>query len=452
MLKLKREYFRNSIQKLAREEIFKKKRIVTNNNYNNESNPFNEKLNQLFESELTISDIAKKLEQLYEEYKLFPERNTLVLAQIKILSMKVATMKIQEHINDFYNSIKSNILTELIKYCSQTYADDVNTVELTNNSLWILINLTLADDCVNYLLDYGNGYFLEQINFLIKSKYEVIVHRVFELIFNMTVEEQACDRILLDSNFNESFLHRLKRQNSEIIMNLAASIIKNFCNNFRNENLQKILDFIFYCIRFESVNGLSYMITDEYCAQFLTFYRGLCLKLFTHPNHSINFINYLSSHSSNEVLDLLLDYPIVDELIRIKNSNHQVKVYSTFSNLATHQPFHNELRVLFQDIYEQYEKSDLKMKLELGYFVSTYIINCDPTFYGDLINNGVINLLVDFFREIYDPKAIYLALQAVLHLFMNENSKQIFEKLGGFKQLEKLRQNDNIIELASRLN
>lgn len=50
------------------------------------------------------------------------------------------------------------------------------------------------------------------------------------------------------------------------------------------------------------------------------------------------------------------------------------------------------------------------MKLELGYFVSTYIVNCDPTFYGDLINNGVINLLVDFFKEIYDPKAVYLAL------------------------------------------
>ncbi|CAD8113836.1 unnamed protein product [Paramecium primaurelia] len=450
MLKLKREYFRNSIQKLAREEIFKKKRIVTSNNTNYENNPFNEKLNQLFESELTILDIAHKLEQLYEEYKLFPERNTLVLSQIKILSMKVATMKIQEHINDFYNSIKNNILPELIKYCSPVYADDVNTVELTNNSLWILINLTLADDCVNYLLDYAN--FLEQINFLIKSKYEVIIHRVFELIFNMTVEEQACDRILIHSNFDEAFLHRLKRQNSEMIMNLAASIIKNFCNNFRNEHLQKILDFIFYCIRTESVNGLTYMITEEYCAQFLTIYKGLCIKLFTHPNHSINFINYLSAHSSNEVLDLLLDYPIVDELIRIKNSNHQVKVYSTFSNLATHQPFHNELRVLFQGIYEQYEKSDLKMKLELGYFVSTYIVNCDPTFYGDLINNGVINLLVDFFKEIYDPKAVYLALQAVLHLFINENSKQIFEKLGGFKHLEKLRQNDNIIELASRLN
>ncbi|CAD8125421.1 unnamed protein product [Paramecium sonneborni] len=452
MIKLKREYFRNSIQKQAREDIFKKKRIVTNNNPHYESNPVNEKLNELFESELTIFDIAQKLEQLYEEYKLFPERNNLVLSQIKILSMKVATMKIQEHINNFYNSIKNNILVELIKYCSPNYADDVNTVELTNNSLWILINLTLADGCVDYLLDYGNGNFFEQINFLIKSKYEVIVHRVFELIFNMTVEEQACDRILLDTKFDEAFLHRLKRQNSEMIMNLAASIIKNFCNNFRNEHMPKILDFIFYCIRFESVNGLSFIITEEYCAQFLILYRGLCIKLFTHPNHSINFINYLSAHSSNEVLDLLLEYPVVDELMRIKNSNHQVKVYSTFSNLATHQPFHNELRILFQGIYEQYEKSDLKMKLELGYFVSTYIINCDPTFYGDLINNGVINLLVDFFREIYDPKAIYLALQAMLNLFINENSKQIFEQLGGFKHLEKLKQNDNIIELASRLN
>lgn len=332
-------------------------------------------------------------------------------------------MKVQEYINDFYNSIKNNLMPELIKYCSPTYADDVNTVELTNNSLWILINLTLADDCVNYLLDYGNGHFLNQINLLIKSKYEVILHRVFELIYNMTVEEQACDRILLDSNFYDAFLYRLKRQNSEMIMNLAASIIKNFCSNSRNENFQKILDFIFNCIRFESVNGLCEMIKDYNCAQFLTIYRAFCMKLFSNPNHSINFINYLSGHQSDEVLDLLLGYPIVDELFRIKNSNHQVKVYSTFSNLATHRGFHNELRVLFQGIYEQYEKADLKMKLELGYFVSTYIVNCDPTFYGDLINNGVINLLVDFFREIYDPNAIYLALKAVLHLFIDENSK-----------------------------
>lgn len=43
------------------------------------------------------------------------------------------------------------------------------------------------------------------------------------------------------------------------------------------------------------------------------------------------------------------------------------------------------------------------MKVEIGYFVSTYIQHCDPTFYGDLIENEIIELFVEFFKEIYDP-------------------------------------------------
>ena len=64
MIKLKREYFRNSIQKQAREEIFKKKRIVTNNNSHYESNPINESKEFIFELRL-----KQGLLQLFLKYE-----------------------------------------------------------------------------------------------------------------------------------------------------------------------------------------------------------------------------------------------------------------------------------------------------------------------------------------------------------------------------------------------
>ena len=82
MINLKREYFRNSINKQTREAIFKKKRIVSHVNHAIDHDPFSEsiilleiELNQLFKSEFSMCYINEKLQQLYHEYNLFPERH-----------------------------------------------------------------------------------------------------------------------------------------------------------------------------------------------------------------------------------------------------------------------------------------------------------------------------------------------------------------------------------------
>lgn len=78
------------------------------------------------------------------------------------------------------------LLTQVILHCDSEFESDPNTSELSNTCLWIMINLTLADGCVDYILHKTN--LLSNLIELMSSKYETIVSRVLDLLFNITIE------------------------------------------------------------------------------------------------------------------------------------------------------------------------------------------------------------------------------------------------------------------------
>ena len=82
-----------------------------------------------------------------------------------------------------FKFVKGTFLNDLITFCDLAYSEDNTLVELTNYSLWIIINLTLADECVSHLMQH-----LHHLLQLFKSKFEIIVVRILELLHNMLLE------------------------------------------------------------------------------------------------------------------------------------------------------------------------------------------------------------------------------------------------------------------------